>query len=321
MKNNRWKKLMVAIRDTSPESRALLRKAVALADRFGASLEVLHVSAVNDEVFTIPTHLRGPNSLEEIRKAQQHWLQKMVKPLQTSSRRITCVSVLDYPIFDGIVRQVIKRKPDLLIANSPHHSRAARLFLANSDWELIRNCPCPLWLAKSTRLKPSLSVLASVDPFHSHAKSVDLDSAILDAAGQVVGTGAGRLSVVHAYTVPPNLTSGVGEVAVLVPATPAESRRHKTRVRDMVKRTTKRYAIAARNLLIVEGEPATCISQQAKKSKADVLVMGAVSRLGLKRIFIGHTAERVLDDVQCDILVIKPASFKSSVTRQTATAR
>ena len=34
--------------------------------------------------------------------------------------------------------------------------------------------------------------------------------------------------------------------------------------------------------------------------------MGAVSRAGLKRIFIGSTAEHVLDSLHCDVLVVKP---------------
>jgi universal stress protein E len=43
--------------------------------------------------------------------------------------------------------------------------------------------------------------------------------------------------------------------------------------------------------------------------------MGAVSRSGLKSIFIGNTAERVLDRLQCDLLVVKPRRFESRVPR------
>jgi universal stress protein E len=44
--------------------------------------------------------------------------------------------------------------------------------------------------------------------------------------------------------------------------------------------------------------------------------MGAVSRSGLKRVFIGNTAERVLDALPCDVLVVKPAHFASRVERR-----
>ena len=43
---------------------------------------------------------------------------------------------------------------------------------------------------------------------------------------------------------------------------------------------------------------------------ADVLVMGAVSRRGLKRLFLGNTAEEVLDKLPCDLLIVKPAGFE-----------
>jgi universal stress protein E len=43
--------------------------------------------------------------------------------------------------------------------------------------------------------------------------------------------------------------------------------------------------------------------------------MGAVSRSGLKRLFIGNTAEQILDALECDVLVVKPATFTTSVRR------
>jgi universal stress protein E len=42
---------------------------------------------------------------------------------------------------------------------------------------------------------------------------------------------------------------------------------------------------------------------------ASLLVMGAVSRSRLQEIFLGSTAERVLDRIGCDVLVVKPADF------------
>jgi universal stress protein E len=41
--------------------------------------------------------------------------------------------------------------------------------------------------------------------------------------------------------------------------------------------------------------------------------MGAVSRSGLARLFIGNTAEQVMDALPCDLLVVKPPRFKSRV--------
>lgn len=194
------------------------------------------------------------------------------------------------------------------------HAQLARVLLTNTDWELVRNCPCPLWIVKTPKLASSLAVLAAIDPLHSHAKPAALDNEILNTAGQVVGTGVGRLGVCHAYNVPQKVVSAINEV-VLVPATAAEVRRYKTYVTDATRRASKQYAIAGKDQLLVEGDAASSIPAAARRWQADLLVMGALSRRGLKRLFIGNTAERVLDAVNCDVLVVKPKSFKSPVSR------
>ena len=39
---------------------------------------------------------------------------------------------------------------------------------------------------------------------------------------------------------------------------------------------------------------------------AAVVVMGAISRSAIDRVFVGSTAERLLDELMCDVLVVKP---------------
>jgi len=54
------------------------------------------------------------------------------------------------------------------------------------------------------------------------------------------------------------------------------------------------------------GDPADEIVSLAQESDVDLLVMGAVARSALGRLLIGNTAEKVLDAVDCDLLIIKP---------------
>jgi universal stress protein E len=49
------------------------------------------------------------------------------------------------------------------------------------------------------------------------------------------------------------------------------------------------------------------------KLRADAVVMGAISRSGLKGLFLGNTAEDVLDRLHCDLVIVKPAGFKAVV--------
>ena len=47
----------------------------------------------------------------------------------------------------------------------------------------------------------------------------------------------------------------------------------------------------------------------ARSLSADVMVMGAVSRSRLQELFVGGTAELVLDRLACDVLVVKPSDL------------
>ena len=43
----------------------------------------------------------------------------------------------------------------------------------------------------------------------------------------------------------------------------------------------------------------------ARTQGADLVVMGALARWGLKRAILGSTAEKVLDHLPCDILIVR----------------
>jgi universal stress protein E len=65
----------------------------------------------------------------------------------------------------------------------------------------------------------------------------------------------------------------------------------------------------------VNAHPVDAIPNTAKRIGGSIVVMGAISRSGLKRFFIGDTAERVLDRLACDVLVVKPPRFATRMQR------
>jgi nucleotide-binding universal stress UspA family protein len=74
------------------------------------------------------------------------------------------------------------------------------------------------------------------------------------------------------------------------------------------RRVNQRHAIGSRNAHLRSGDPAIELPFLARSLKAGMVVMGAVSRSAIKRLFIGNTAERVLDSLTCDVLIVKPTS-------------
>jgi universal stress protein E len=70
------------------------------------------------------------------------------------------------------------------------------------------------------------------------------------------------------------------------------------------------HAVLGGRSHLYEGLAHECLQKAAKEHAADFVVMGAVARRGLKRLFIGSTAERVLDRLPCDLVIIKPLEFE-----------
>ena len=76
---------------------------------------------------------------------------------------------------------------------------------------------------------------------------------------------------------------------------------------------TRPYGVSARQVHTQLGVATDVIPRFAEESGADVVTMGAISRSGLQRIFIGSTAESVLESLPCDVLVIKPLDFAAAI--------
>jgi universal stress protein E len=136
-------------------------------------------------------------------------------------------------------------------------------------------------------------VLTAVDPLNEHDKPARSTNASTFAAESRAR--CGHLHVVHAYGTP--LGAEPGAMRVIVTSIAA------------MKRFLDTHAALEGRPHLYEGLAHECLQKAAKEHAADIVVMGAVARRGLKRLFIGSTAERVLDRLPCDLVIIKPLEF------------
>jgi universal stress protein E len=89
-------------------------------------------------------------------------------------------------------------------------------------------------------------------------------------------------------------------------ALPAREKSYTAAIRREFYQAVSRYGIARKKAHLVCGDPTVALPALARSMRAGLVVMGAMSRSGLKRIFIGDTAARVLDALPCDVLVVRP---------------
>lgn len=205
-----------------------------------------------------------------------------------------------------IAAHVQRTGADLIIKDTRHHTFARRTVFSNTDWELIRGLPAPLLLTKSHVWSGSPTLLAAVDPGQEHDKSPQLDLCILDRASQFAQSLAGVLHVVHAYpckvpVVAPIMAGPMLTASVSPEALAAE---HAARLK-MLTRMTDKYSLPPANIHLEVGGVRGSICNVASQVHADIVVMGAMSRTGFARAFIGDTVEEVLERLPCDALIVK----------------
>ena len=308
------KRILVAVADPDVRTQPALVKGVQLARRLGAEVEVFHClfdPQVQGELAYGRRVLE--KDIEALVEASRRRLERRTEALARDEVPIRVCVRWDYPTHEAIIRQALRHKSDLVVVDSRRHRPLARLFLTNTDWQLIRLCPAPLLLVKSSRPWTPARVLAAVDPFHVHAKPAALDPRILKVATQLAHALEGDLRVAHVYTPLIDYATGVMTEPLPFRASGREAREHAKRMRKKVVAEARRFAIDQRRVLLVEGEPGQALPRVVRRLGARIVVMGAVSRSALKRLFIGSTAERLLDEISCDVCVVKPPGFRTTV--------
>jgi len=180
---------------------------------------------------------------------------------------------------------------------------------SNTDWNLIRSCPAPLWLVKPHPISDRPRIIAAVDPLHERDKPAELDHRIVDAAVRLCSAVDGELHLVHAYEIAPALAVSGDSMAMPI-AMPlrelAESL--KKQHSDAVAALADRHSVEPDRVHVLEGRTRQVLVRLTEQTNAEVVVLGAVSRSGLRRFFLGSTAEQVLDHLPCDMLIVKPAT-------------
>jgi universal stress protein E len=226
---------------------------------------------------------------------------------------VTVATEWDFPAYEAIVRRAKQIKADLIVADqhAGRHTIAGLLHL--TDWELLRLSPVPVLLVKTRGSYVDPVVLAAVDPGHTFSKPTKLDQEILGAGSTITRTLRGKLHALHAYVPfpfvadPNSMLSQQNINQMEAQATEA--------AQSALQRVLRKTRIPKANRHVIGRHPADAIVQAARELRSSTVVMGAVSRSGLKRLFIGNTAERVLDLLSCDILVVKPKHFANRISR------
>jgi universal stress protein E len=308
------RRILVAVKNPDTRTHPGVDKAIHVAKLLGASVELFH--AISSPVFLDLEPLSG-HSLADIRKEALALRTKRLEKVARAARKYrvatTCHVTWDYPPQEAIVRRADEIRADLIIAECHAGKRTKPWLVHLTDWELLRLSNRPVLILKNDRKWRQPTILAAVDPDHAHDKPARLDAAIVAHAAQLGRTLRGSFELMHA-NFPPSFGMLMSDPAMDTASIANYYEQQRTQSKAAFLEFAAEQRIPKARCHLLDTEPVFAIPHLARKLGADLVVMGAVSRSGLKRVFIGNTAERVLDALPCDVLVVKPSRFARRVS-------
>lgn len=177
---------------------------------------------------------------------------------------------------EGICKAARSARSDLVIKRASGRPRS----LANSDRDLIRQLnDRALLLVKHDPAASLKKVLVAIDFNSTDASHAGLNAAIMDRAKRIRGRGDEiELHSVSAYPTSDRFVHPPDVARIL--------------------------GISRSQAHVRRGAAGDVIPEAANNIRADLVIVGNVGRRGLSGITVGNTAEKILTDIDADVLVL-----------------
>ncbi len=314
---------ILLLADAGLENSIALKRALALANSNQASLTLV------DVVDSVPADIQlaittvTPAELVDIAVSEKRvQLEKVVLAGKAGDVDIKAYVLVGKPFLE-IIRQVLRNKHDLVIKCVDPSGNFKQTLFGSTDMHLMRKCPCPVWIIKSTEHEQHRRIMAAVDQDPEDAVTDVLNRQILEMSTSLALAEFSELHIVHAWTFfgeshfrSPRIPVSEVEVDAMVAEEASERRRW---LRNLVKTYGARNDSDAVDyvgpqLHVIKGDAKQVVPATAHDLDVDLVVMGTVARVGVPGFFMGNTAESILNQIDCSVLTVKPPGFISPVS-------
>ncbi len=309
----RFKKILVVCNGKAHDAIAL-KRATRLAKENRAALTVVSVLEALPHDTRKLFKLVAPVKLQDLLTKQRRTeLEGYVAGAKKSGVDVE-VKVLVGTKFVEIIREILRNGHDLVMKATPGQRGEKEMLFGSTDLHLMRECPSAVWIMKPTKSKKYARILAAVDPDPLDEDRNKLNDTIMELATSLSALEHSELHIVHAWVL-----YSEGLLQLLIGKIEKLARDTRKTHRKWLNQFLDKHKIAHDRRLVhmVRGKAKEVIPALAKKKRVELIVMGTSARTGLPQFLIGNTAEDVLNQVDCSVLMVKPEGFVSPVTLET----
>jgi universal stress protein E len=248
-------------------------------------------------------------ALKARKDAKIAWLQDLVAPLKAVGYRIHAETVIFDRLYEEIIKTAQAIKADFILKPLRQHSILKRVFYTSTDWNLIRLCPTPLIMVSDQPAIHGKAIVASIDVCDGDKAHKDLNTVVMDQATRLARVLNAPIHLIYAYS----------RLIIANPVPSADPLAYQI-MRDKyasehaaVMAVATLYDIHEDHVHMREGAPDDVVTAYAEEVDAGVVVLGTVARAGASGLFMGNTAESIVEKTKKDVFVVKQAGFTTPV--------
>ena len=290
-----------------------LAYAVELADRYGATLHLLHVVDELDPDWSGATDAaqRTVTLRDDIEEKATARLQGLVPDTSETDIETTEALRSSFEVDDAIVDYADEEAMDLIVMGTHGRRGFDRLVLGSVADAVLRRAPCPVLTVregasqagrKATGFEDILAPIDFSDASHN----------ALTTADALAGTYEARLRllfVAESRTVPTFSDTGLPGLGV-VQMDPEIVENAEAALQQLNERLGGRAASTTYH--VTEGRVASTIADFAEEEATDLIVMSTRKREGMDRFLVGSTTERVVRVAPCPVLTLRAPAQSST---------
>jgi len=286
-------KHILAVVDTRSPMQNSLRKAMILSDKTNAKLTLLEVSPKNTLLSKL-TH-----SSSSIEPFAVH--KKSIEQYRAQGKKIENKTRINNSVSKAILEELEQEQYDLVILNYKHHHPLFHEFSFADEWRLLRQSDVAVMLVGSNEWGENGHILTAIETDDASHQHNTFNQKLLDETEHIASLLSSDIHLVNCF-LEQNLSMAIKPSKVKHRLN--NQRRHWINLVD----SSNSHQIEHSHLHLEEGLPDHIIPNMAEKYGANIVILGAGEHHGLFSHFKGHTSEHIIDQLNCDIFAIKPAS-------------
>lgn len=286
-------KSILVVVDRGGDVSALIKKALLLAQVFGARLELFLCDSEQAYVLGHAYDRAGVGAARAASVAEaRRYLSALRDLASPAGVDITMDAQCETPLYESVVRKVLHSVPDMVIKDAPANDAQRHGVSDPNDWQLMRTCPTTLMLSGRRAWRDPPRFAAAVDV--SESETGDLSRSVIETAELLARGFAAELHVIYGET---------GSVSEAAAATQ----------RAKLQRLCAAARIGAGHTHILSGQPERTLPAFLKERGYDALVLGALAHRSAGTTPVGSLTSTLLDALDCDFVLVKSSSYRSPI--------